>query len=138
MKRVSETVKSRLTEIFSDRTVQKYHSKIYECAFRSIVRPDPTKSLESLRELVQDSERDIITYSVNVMEIFITECLSQNLLEIEIKASLEDCSDSKDIVDDFIAFFTEFKGRLSEPEDKTMKTTLNSSIEIPKIMDVDW
>lgn len=138
MKKISETIKSRLTEIYNDSVVKKHYAKIYECAFRGVVRPDPTKSLDSLRELVQESERDTITFSVNMFEILIMDCLSQNMLEVEIKASLEDCTDSKQMIEDFVSFFSEFKARLAEPEDKTAKTTLNSSIEIPKIMDVEW
>lgn len=138
MKKLSDILKSKLTDVFGQRVFQKNYAKIYECAFRSFARTDSLKALEAIKESCTEEEKDVVVFAVNIVEVLIMECLSQNLLEAEIKASLEDVTESQDQINDFVDFFSGFKARLDEPEDKISQQVLNSSIDMPKIMDVEW
>jgi len=132
----TESLSSNLSEVMQNPFYTKNYDKISKSCFLNIVEEKPNlKIIDALKS--SGSEQDV-NFCYNVIFLFATQCLHLDLSHEEVKTLLEEFTNNKDIISDFVGKYQQFQEFAASKDSNLKETKLDSSINFNRLVDVEW
>ncbi len=133
----SEELSAQLEQVMKDSFFLKNYEKIIKSCFLNIVEDvQNLKIIDGLKSSGQ-AEEDV-NFTFNVIFLLASHCLHLNLLATEVRTLLEEYTNNSEVIEDFVAKYTQFQEFALSQDSNLKETKLDSSINFNRLVDIEW
>ena len=134
--KLPEDLSAQLEQVMKDSFFLKNYEKVIKSCFLNIV--EDLANLKIIDGLKSNNNAEDVNFCFNVIFLFASHCLHLNLLATEVRTLLEEYTNNTEMIEDFIAKYTQFQ-EFALSQDSTLKETkLDSSINFNRLVDIEW
>jgi len=134
--KLPEDLSAQLEQVMKDSFFLKSYEKIIKSCFLNIV--EDLANLKIIDALKSNQDAEDVNFSFNVIFLLASHCLHLNLLATEVRTLLEEYTNNTEVIEDFVAKYTQFQDFASSQDSALKETKFDSSINFNRLVDIEW